>query len=69
MTLDVHATTVASGCHLFSGCGYPSPRLEDFTFKPIFSIGPWHVTKPELLKASRKRRIGLTRSNAGTAPE
>jgi len=42
-------TTVA-GCHLFpAGCGYPSPSLEDFTFRPIFSIGPWHVTKPELL--------------------
>ena len=40
MTLDVHATTAASGCHIFSGCGYPSPGLEDFTFRPIFSIGP-----------------------------
>jgi len=50
VTLDVHATTAASGCHISPpGCGYPSPGLEDFTFRPIFSIGPWHVTKPELL--------------------
>jgi F-type H+-transporting ATPase subunit a len=42
-------TTVAGGCHIFSGCGYPAPSLQDFQFKPIFSIGPWHVTKPELL--------------------
>ncbi|MDR3032274.1 MAG: hypothetical protein LBV78_04065, partial [Kitasatospora sp.] len=51
MTPDAHVTTVASGCHLFNtfGCGYPAPGLEDFEYKPIFSIGPWHVTKPELL--------------------
>ena len=39
MTPDVHATTVASGCHIFSGCGYPSPGLEDFQFRPIFTVG------------------------------
>ncbi|HEY3957156.1 MAG TPA: F0F1 ATP synthase subunit A [Streptosporangiaceae bacterium] len=44
-----HVTAVASGCHIFSGCGYPAPTLGDFIFNPIFSIGPWHVTKPELL--------------------
>ena len=49
---DVHVTVVghtASGCHIFSGCGYPAPSLEDFNFKPVFSIGAWHVTKPMLL--------------------
>jgi F-type H+-transporting ATPase subunit a len=49
VTPDAHVTTVASGCHIFSGCGYPSPGLDDFMFRPIFSIGPWNVTKPELL--------------------
>lgn len=50
MTPNVPVTTVASGgCHIFTGCGYPAPSLDDFEFRPIFSIGPWHVTKPELL--------------------
>jgi F-type H+-transporting ATPase subunit a len=49
VTPDAHVTTVAGGCHIFSGCGYRAPGLGDFTFNPIFSIGPWHVTKPELL--------------------
>ena len=51
MTPDVPVTTLASGCHIFSGCGYPAPTIEDFTFRPAFSIGPWHVTKPELIMA------------------
>jgi F-type H+-transporting ATPase subunit a len=37
------------GCHLLSGCGFPAPSLEEFTFKPIFSIGSFHFNKPELL--------------------
>jgi F-type H+-transporting ATPase subunit a len=49
VSADLQVATVASGCHIFSGCGYPAPSLDDFAFKPIFSIGPWHVTKPELL--------------------
>ena len=49
MSADAYA--IAAGhCHLLKlGCGYPAPSLEDFNFAPIFSIGPWHVTKPELL--------------------
>jgi F-type H+-transporting ATPase subunit a len=39
----------AGGCHLFSGCGFPAPGLQDFDFKTLFTIGAWHVTKPELL--------------------
>jgi F-type H+-transporting ATPase subunit a len=46
---DVHVTVVAGGCHIFSGCGYPAPSLEDFNFRPIFSIGAFHFTKPMLL--------------------
>jgi F-type H+-transporting ATPase subunit a len=49
VSADVQAMTGASGCHIFSGCGYPAPSLDDFLFRPIFSIGLWHVTKPELL--------------------
>lgn len=41
---------VASGCHLFSGCGYPAPGYPaDFNFKPIFTIGSFGFTKPMLL--------------------
>ena len=39
----------SSGCHIFSGCGYPAPSLNDFNFKPIFSIGSFHFTKPMLI--------------------
>jgi F-type H+-transporting ATPase subunit a len=49
VSVDVHVTALASGCHIFSGCGYPSPGLSDFHFSPIFTIAGWHVTKPELL--------------------
>jgi F-type H+-transporting ATPase subunit a len=40
---------VAGGCHLGSGCGYPAPGLNNFTFSSIFSIGSFHFTKPMLL--------------------
>jgi F-type H+-transporting ATPase subunit a len=46
---DIHAIPTASGCHIFSGCGYPAPSVSDFYFKPIFSIGGFHFTKPMLL--------------------
>ena len=39
----------SSGCHIFSGCGFPSPSLESFDFRPIFSIGSFHFTKPILI--------------------
>lgn len=38
-----------NGCHILSGCGYPAPSLDDFQFKPIFTIGGVGVTKPMLL--------------------
>ncbi len=46
---DVQAMTTASGCHLFSGCGYPAPSYEDFLFRPILTIGSFQFTKPLLL--------------------
>ena len=36
---DVSVMTTASGCHIFSGCGYPAPSISDFYFKPIFTVG------------------------------
>ena len=35
--------------HIFGGCGYPAPGLQDFEFQTLFQIGPWHVTKPEFI--------------------
>ena len=46
---DVRVLTTASGCHLFSGCGYPAPSISDFYFKPIFTVGGVAFTKPMLL--------------------
>jgi F-type H+-transporting ATPase subunit a len=40
---------VAGGCHIFSGCGYPAPGLQDFNFKPLFTIGSFGFTKPMLI--------------------
>ena len=51
MTGDVQlvAASAAEGCHLFSGCGFPGPGLQSFDFKPLFSIGSFHFTKPMLI--------------------
>jgi F-type H+-transporting ATPase subunit a len=51
MTAEVHAALATSGCHINSSnhCGYPSPSVDDFKFKAIFSIGGFHFTKPMLL--------------------
>ncbi|MCL2583292.1 MAG: F0F1 ATP synthase subunit A [Streptosporangiales bacterium] len=48
MTGEV-AAAASGGCHLFSGCGFPAPGLQDFNLPPIFSIGGWGVTKPQVL--------------------
>lgn len=39
----------AGGCHLFSGCGFPAPGLENFYFKPLFTVGSFGFTKPMLV--------------------
>lgn len=46
---DVHPLMTASGCHLYSGCGYPAPDISDFYFKPLFTIGGIQFTKPMAL--------------------
>ena len=47
MTGDVAAA--AGGCHIFSGCGFPAPGLQNFNFRPLFTIGSFNFTKPELI--------------------
>ena len=53
MTGVLAATTPANctvnNSHLGNGCGYPAPGLNNFEFKPLFTIGSWGFTKPELL--------------------
>ena len=39
----------AGGCHLFSGCGFPAPGLQNFEFETLFRIGSFHFTKPMLV--------------------
>ena len=41
-----------SGCHIFGAdhCGYPAPGYPaSFDYKPIFTVGSFHFTKPMLL--------------------
>ena len=45
---------LASSCnpltsHLFSGCRYPAPSIDDFYFKPILTVGGIGITKPMVL--------------------
>jgi F-type H+-transporting ATPase subunit a len=40
----------AGSCHINNqGCGFPAPGLQDFEFRPLFSIGSFHFTKPMLI--------------------
>ena len=48
MTGDV-GVLASGGCHIFSGCGFPAPGLQDFNWKPFFTIGSFSFTKPMLL--------------------
>ena len=53
MTVALAAATptncTVNNSHLHNGCGYPAPGLNNFEFKPLFTIGSWGFTKPELL--------------------
>lgn len=47
---DIQAVARLGGCHFQSGkCGYPAPQIQDFYFKPIFTIGGFEFTKPILI--------------------
>jgi F-type H+-transporting ATPase subunit a len=50
-TTTAHLVTTASGCHFQStpSCGYPAPSIENFFFKPLFTIGSYQFTKPILI--------------------
>ena len=48
MTGDLSAPA-SNGCHIFNGCGFPAPGLQDFNWKPFFTIGSFGFTKPMLL--------------------
>ena len=41
--------SAASSCHLFSGCGFPAPSINDFYFTPFFKVGSVGFGKPGLL--------------------
>ncbi|WP_189972905.1 F0F1 ATP synthase subunit A [Streptomyces avidinii] len=45
------ATTLAfeTDCHIFEGCGFPTPGLHSFLFKPMFTVGGIEFNKPILL--------------------
>ena len=50
--VDAHGVLAGGqrvGGHIFGGCGYPAPSIENFYFKPIFSLGVVHITKPMAL--------------------
>ena len=65
------ARALAEGCHIFgsNGCGYPAPSLESFLFQPIFSIGPFHFTKPMLLALIAAAAGGLVLLGRVRPPE
>jgi F-type H+-transporting ATPase subunit a len=48
VTGDV-AVLASNGCHIFNGCGFPAPGLDSFDFRPLFSVGSFHFTKPMLV--------------------
>jgi F-type H+-transporting ATPase subunit a len=43
------AAAAGGACHIFSGCGFPAPGLQDFIWTPLFTIGSFSFTKPMLL--------------------
>jgi F-type H+-transporting ATPase subunit a len=48
----VLAATTAANCtggHLFGGCGFPAPSIQDFYFTPLFKVGSVGFGKPGLL--------------------
>jgi F-type H+-transporting ATPase subunit a len=46
---DHVVAAATSSCHLFSGCGFPAPSINDFYFTPFFKVGSVGFGKPGLL--------------------
>lgn len=46
---DALAAEAAKSCHIFTGCGFPAPSIQDFYFTPIFKVGSVAFGKPGLL--------------------
>ncbi|MEH0575630.1 MULTISPECIES: F0F1 ATP synthase subunit A [Streptomyces] len=46
-----NAKTLAfeTDCHIFDGCGFPTPGLHSFMFEPLFTVGGIEFNKPMLL--------------------
>lgn len=46
-----NAKTLAfeTDCHIFDGCGFPTPGLHSFLFEPLFTVGGIEFNKPMLL--------------------
>jgi F-type H+-transporting ATPase subunit a len=51
LAVSADQTTLAfeTDCHIFDGCGFPSPGLHSFLFEPMFSVGGFEFNKPMLL--------------------
>jgi F-type H+-transporting ATPase subunit a len=49
LAAEVAKTCSPTSSHIFSGCGFPAPSIQDFYFTPLFSIGDFHFYKPMLL--------------------
>ena len=47
--LAAGAATCTSNSHIFSGCGFPAPSINDFYFTPFFKVGSVGFGKPGLL--------------------
>jgi F-type H+-transporting ATPase subunit a len=47
--LAASAAQSCTGGHLFGGCGFPAPSIEDFYFTPLFKVGSVGFGKPGLL--------------------
>jgi F-type H+-transporting ATPase subunit a len=46
---DLRLVTTAGGCHFDSGCGFQAPGINNFYFRPLFTIGPYQFDKAILL--------------------
>jgi F-type H+-transporting ATPase subunit a len=49
LAVEAAAKACGTNSHIFSGCGFPAPSIEDFYFTPLFSIGRFHYDKGMLI--------------------